>query len=113
MNTSKLSPSLSERLEHAGGDESIDLVVELRPLSTEQTDASSRGERIASLRGAFQREAAPVEAAIRAAGGEVLNGIWINRTILARIPTEFVTCMAELDGVFALDLPRPAEPGMS
>ncbi len=109
MNTSKLSPGLLERLEHAREGELVDLVVELQPLPVGQTDDASRAERIASLREAFQREASPVEAAVRSAGGEVLGSAWINQSLRVRMPAGSVALLAELDRVSLLDSPRLLE----
>lgn len=109
MDATKVSPGLARSLEHAGGDELVELVVELQPIAAVPARAAPRAERIASLREAFQREAAPVEAAIRSGGGEVVGAAWINQMLRARVPAGCVAGLAALDEVLLLDVPRPLE----
>jgi hypothetical protein len=105
MNPAKISASLADRLASAA-DGDVELIVELQPIPPSQIDAASREDYIATLRDAFEREAAPVQAAIQAAGGEVLGGAWLNQTLRARMPAEKVQSLADLDEVALLDLPR-------
>jgi hypothetical protein len=105
MNVTKVSFSLADRLVNGpGGD--IELVVELQPIPPSQFDAASHEDYIAMLRDAFEREAAPVEAAILSAGGEVLGGAWLNQTLRARMPAGKVRDLAGISEIALLDLPR-------
>jgi len=104
MAPSKLSESLRERLAIAAAGEMLEIVLELQPIPLPRE--GSRAERIAWLRAAFEREAEPVAAAIRAASGEVLGLAWVNQTILARVPARRVARLAELDQISVADLPR-------
>lgn len=109
MNASKISAPLADHLASAPeGD--VELIVELQPISPSQVGAGSREDYIATLRDAFEREAAPVEAVIRAGGGEVLGGAWINQTLRARVPAGNVRDLAGLGEVALLDLPRALVP---
>ncbi len=96
----KLTPALQARVAEAP-DELIDVVVELQPATAADAGA---------LRAAFDSSAAPVLAAIDAAGGEVLGQAWINQTVRARVPAEHVEDVAGLDPVMAVDVPHRIEP---
>ena len=111
MNASKLSRELADRLAGARSGEVVDVVVELQPRSFARDAAASRAERVAAAREAFRREAAPVETAIRSAGGEVLGAAWINQTVRARIPADRIARLAELAEVHLLDVPRALKLG--
>lgn len=103
MGDTKLSPALEARAaESPAPDELIDVVVELEPVA----DASDAG----ALRAAFDRSAAPVLDAIRAAGGEVLGQAWINQTVRARVPAERLEDVAGLAPVMVVDVPHRIEP---
>ncbi len=109
MTSMKISAALVDHLANTS-DVNVELVVELKPAEPSHVGASSREERIARLREAFEREAAPVEAAIRSAGGKVLERAWLNQTVRARVPRTAVEVLAALDEVFLLDLPRALQP---
>lgn len=106
MTAAKLSRVLAERVDQAAPGEVLDLVVELHPRRVESAPGASREERIAPVRDAFQRDAAPVEAAIQALGGEVVDAAWINQTVRARLPAAGVARLAELSQVVMLDVAR-------
>ena len=105
MSPPKISASLADRLAN-GPEGNVELIVELQPIPPTQIGAGAREEYIATLREAFEREAAPVEAAIQEAGGEVLAGAWLNQTLKVRVPAEKVADLAAIDEVVLLDLPR-------
>lgn len=109
MNNLKLSQSLVRRLEKAEEGEVVDLVLELQPIAPPPAAGVSRAEAIAQMREAFDREAAPVAAAIEGAGGQVTDSVWINQTLRASIPAGGVGSLADLDGVLLLDLSRAVE----
>ena len=109
MNKLKLSQSLVRRLEEAEAGELVDLVLELQPVAPPSATGVSRAEAIAQMREAFDREAAPVAAAIEGAGGHVTDSVWINQTLRASIPAGGVGPLTDLGAVLLLDLSRAVE----
>jgi hypothetical protein len=103
----KVSARLSERLHAEPALETVEVIVELRPLRP--ADTGSRKDRIAALRDEFELEAAPVADRIAEVGGEVLGTAWINQTVRGRIPPSAVERVAAADAVISIDLPRPLE----
>lgn len=106
MNASKLSPSLKKRLDRAAPGEMIEVVVELHPTPILEGAAADRDERIAALHDAFAQRAAPLEAVVRASGGEVTGAVWLNETIRARVPAATVAALSGHPEVMLVDLPR-------
>jgi hypothetical protein len=111
MNNVKLSDTLARRLEEAGEGDVVELIVELCPSEPLSAAGASRVESIAGMKAAFERDMAPVEAAIESAGGQVTGAAWINQTLQARIPAAQVGPLAQLDSVLLLDLARALERG--
>ncbi len=111
MNTSKLTPDLTNRLTQAAVDDVLDIVLELDPKpEPEVATPQSRSEQIALRKEKFSRDVVPVEETIREVGGEVVDRAWINQTVLARVPARGVEELSEIDKVAALDVPRTLEP---
>lgn len=104
---SKVTPGLAARQASASPEDLIDVVVELRPSPGE----ARRGRAaIDERKSAFERESAPVEEAVRQAGGQVLGAVWLNQTLKVRVPARALDQLSSLAPVQALDVPRPLSP---
>lgn len=108
MTDPKISAALSDALAGAADDAMVDVVVELVPEAAPA--GPSRAERMAALQSGFASEAAPVEDAIRRAGGEVVGRAWLNQTLLARVPAPAVDAVCRLRQVRRMDRARRLEP---
>jgi hypothetical protein len=106
MDAQKVTPALAQRLASAGVGESLVVVIELRPLPPSELDHGSRAERISRLRHVFERQAGVVEAAVAAAGGEVLNTVWLNQSIVVRVSAGALGELTHAEEVRRIDLPR-------
>jgi hypothetical protein len=107
---SKVTEELLEALERSDASEMLDVVIELRPENEPKTrQPQSRAEKIAVLKENFIRDLAPVEEAVRDAGGELTGQAWINRTVRARVPTECVKKLSEQEQVAKVDVPHAIE----
>ena len=88
----------------------LDVVIELRPENEPKTrQPQNRAEKIATLKENFIRDLAPVEQAVRDAGGELTGQAWINRTVRARVPSECLKQLSEQEQVAKLDVPHAIE----
>jgi len=104
---SKVTEELLEALQKAEASEMLDVVIELRPENEPGAQQpQSRAEKIAALKENFIRDLAPVEQAVRNAGGELTGQAWINRTVRARVPTDCVKQLSEHEHVAKLDVPH-------
>lgn len=103
----KVTARLSERLGSEPAVDTVEVIVELRPLRPAGT--GTRKDRIAALRDEFDVEVRPVADRIAEVGGEVLGTAWINQTVRGRIPSSAVERVAAVDAVVSIDLPRPLE----
>src|SRR6185503_11946439 len=103
---SKVTEELRTMLERFEASEILDVVIELRPENEPKTrQPQTRAEKIATLKKNFSRDLAPVEEAIRNAGGELTGQAWINRTVRARVPTDCVKQLSEHEHIAKLDVP--------
>jgi len=107
---SKVSEQLRKALEQSEASEMLDVVIELRPENQPTTrQPQTRAEKIAALKENFNRDLAPVEQAVRNAGGELTGQAWINRTVRARVPTDCVKQLSEHEQVAKVDVPHAIE----
>lgn len=109
--STKISEKLTEKLENTGTSDLLDVIIELYPRaeSAATSHAQSRSEKIAAMKESFTRNVAPVEEAVRKAGGEVTGHAWINQTVRARVPADRVRELSEHERVAVLDAPHPIE----
>jgi hypothetical protein len=110
--TNKLTEKLAEKLEKMDASDLLEIILELGSKSESSSQPSaeetrSRGEKIAALKEAFSRYAAPIEEAVRRAGGEVTGRAWINKTMRARVPAQSVKELSQHEEIAALDTPNP------
>jgi hypothetical protein len=106
----KVTEQLRKELERSEASDMVDVVIELRAESGPRAQqAQTRAEKIATLKDNFIRDLAPVEQAVRNAGGELTGQAWINRTVRARVPTDCVKQLSEHDQVAKVDLPHALE----
>lgn len=103
-----LGRQLTERIAIADAAEPVEVVIELA--GSTPTSAGSRQERIAAARTAFENDLDAVRGTIAAAGGEVLEAAWINRTVRGSVPAGALAELAADERVAAIDLPRRLEP---
>jgi hypothetical protein len=108
---SKLSEQLVEQLRRSDAPDMLDVIIELSSRDEPKaTPAQSRSEKITALKETFSRNVAPVEDAVRKAGGELTGHAWINRTVRARVPIKSVEELSEHEHVAKLDVPHALEP---
>jgi len=106
----KVTEQLRKELERSEASEMLDVVIELRPENEPKTrQPQNRAEKIATLKENFIRDLAPVEQAVRDAGGELTGQAWINRTVRARVPSECLKQLSEQEQVAKLDVPHAIE----
>ena len=104
---SKVTEQLLEALEKSDASELVDVVIELRPENEPKAQQpQSRAEKIATLKENFMRDLAPIEEAVRNAGGELTGQAWINRTVRARVPTDCVKQLSEQEQIAKVDVPH-------
>ncbi len=103
-----LGRQLAERIAAADAAEPVEVVIELA--GTTPAGSGSRQERIAEARTAFEADLDAVRGTIAAAGGEVLDAAWINRTVRGSVPAGALAQLAADDRVAAIDLPRRLDP---
>lgn len=115
--TNKLTDKLAEKLEETDASDLLEIILELgsqaESAQPPTEEKRSRGEKIASLKEAFSRDAAPIEEAVRKAGGEVTGRAWINKTMRARVPAQSVKELSEHEKIAALDTPSPIKPDVA
>jgi hypothetical protein len=117
--TNKLTEKLAEKLEKTDASDLLEIILELgskSESSSQQPSAQetrSRGEKIAALKEAFSRDAAPIEEAVRRVGGEVTGRAWINKTMRARVPAQSVKELSQHEEIAALDTPNPLKPDVA
>lgn len=109
MVAEKISPTLAESMSKTGGDDCLEVIVELEPAKVRDLPGS-RAERISQLKESFARQAEPLLQQIRAMGGEVDDvpkQAWINGSLRARVPRKMIPTLAEQSQVVRVDLPHP------
>ena len=105
----KVGPSLARRIAAADAQGQVEVVIELTG-DVEVPADGTRQQRIAAARSSFERDVAAVSDRIEAAGGEVLETAWLNRTLRGRLPAATVVRVAADDAVAAIDLPHTIQP---
>ena len=105
-----ISEKLAEELEKRESSEVLEVILELRPRASSTKEASSRTEKIAALKEAFNRAVAPLEEVLRKLGGEVTQRAWINYTLRARVPAERLKELAEHEEIAVVDVPHRLTP---
>ena len=104
----KVAPRLAELLDELDPPEPVEVVIELTGPAPATT--GSRAERVAAARSSFSHDLAAVRATIVAAGGEVLDSAWLNRTVRSRVPAAGIAAVAADGAVAAVDLSHRIEP---
>ena len=99
---SNITSDLAARLDAAGSDDLLDVIVELEAGPDDAPD-------MAAAKAAFSRAAKPVTEIVAGLGGEVVEGAWINHTLHARVPAGRVPDVAGADGVAAVDVPHAVQ----
>jgi hypothetical protein len=61
----------------------------------------------------MSKDFAPVKTAINGLGGEVVGFVWLNRTILAKVPAYQIRELANIDNVHLIDLPHSLQIGQA
>lgn len=92
--------------------EPVEVVIELAgaPVtSSGPATSGSRAERVAAAQAAFDRDVDAVRRTVAAAGGEVLDTVWLNRTVRGRVPAGGIAAVAADERVAVVDLPRRIE----
>src|SRR5829696_1729764 len=97
-----VTPKLAAEVDAADSSNLLDVVVELEGGGEEADDMAAAKE-------AFARAVEPVAEVIAGAGGQVLEGAWINQTLRARVPARAVSHLAGTDGVSVVDVPHRLE----
>jgi hypothetical protein len=97
----KVTPELGEAADKAAG--LLDVIVELEP-------PEERTHSMDTARAAFERDAEPVIATISKMGGEVTDGVWLNRTLRAKVPPRGLAELSDHASISALDVPHAIKP---
>lgn len=84
----------------------VEVVIELNPVNFQTHTSVSQKEKMAIVKEAFNKAIKPLEKIINNKGGNILHSAWINQTIKARIPTQFISDLANENSVATIDLPR-------
>jgi hypothetical protein len=108
MPDAKITPALADTVADQRDDDLVEIVVELAAAAPPVT--GTRAARVEAMKSGFAAEAAPVEEAIRRAGGEVVSRAWLNQTMVARVPCGALDDVCRLGEVRRLDRPRRLEP---
>lgn len=109
MSLNKLSQDLNESLRGRTGEDFVDVVVEIAGRPPMESPSTSRAQRIAARKEAFERRVAPVAEQIRQLGGEVSGQAWINCSVRARVPKRGLASLSESAEVSRIDLPHKIE----
>lgn len=105
MHVPKATGELDERLEALGGDDWLEVILELQPPASQpETESRSRAEKIAARKNAFRQLAEPLATLIASCGGEVTGEVWLNNTLRARVPARCLPKLGASDRVSALDV---------
>ena len=108
VSASKLSTALLSRKAMAAPDDLIEVVVEMRPTAVAAAAPGKAGIEARKL--AFDRDSAPIDEAVRKAGGRVLGRVWLNHTLKALVPARALDGLSGLTVIQALDVPTPLRP---
>lgn len=108
MGGAKITPALAERLRGCAPASPVDVVVEMCP-APPPAPSLSRGERVHAIRESFEAAVAPVADAVTALGGTVTAAVWLNQTLLVRVPADAVGKLDAIDAVQRIDVPHPVE----
>jgi hypothetical protein len=103
----KVTARLAADAQNRNDDDQLDVVVELTPSHEPSGAATTRQQKIAARKAAFDSDAAPIKQAIEDLGGEVLDEAWLNHTIRSRVPKKVLDDLADNDSIVALDVPEP------
>lgn len=101
----KISPPLQRKAAAASPSEMVEVVVELVPGGLAPAGAP-QADRTRGLDQAFKKRASPVEDAIRDAGGQILEHLWISDCLRARVPASALQGLAGVDLVSLIDVPH-------
>jgi hypothetical protein len=101
----RLTNELRAHLDTASADALVEVILEIRPATESVAPGASRPSRIAAGRQQFVDTVAPLQDRIQLLGGQVLEQVWLNHTLRARVPAHTVTQLAEAECVTAVDVP--------
>ena len=103
--TPKLSPALAAQRAAAAPDDLITVVVELRAPAVHRGPAGRSA--IEARKAVFERDSAPVDEAVRHAGGRIVDTVWLNHTLKALVPARSLDDLSRLAVIQAMDVPSP------
>jgi hypothetical protein len=102
----RITPDLATRVRHVGPTDVVQVVVELQPTEPTRVPGLSRKDQISNAKKVLSVDFDAVKENIHRLGGEVLDYVWLNQTILAEVPAGQVSQIARLDRVHLVDLPH-------
>lgn len=108
----KVSTRLAQQIESGTSENNLlDVIIELEHESTDcpRNDSKSRSERITERKESFARISTPVENVISEIGGTILEKVWLNHTLRAKVPVAGLKTVSELKEVEILDAPHNLE----
>ena len=105
----KVRNRLAQRIDATNAQGDVEVVIELSGAAEPLAGGGTRQERIAAAKSSVERDLAAVSDRIRAAGGEVFETAWLNKTLRGRLPAATVARIAEDDAIAAIDLPHAIE----
>lgn len=108
MGEPKITPELAQKLRGCPPASPVEVVVEMCPLAPPEA-ALSRAERIDALKAGFEAIAQPVAHAVEQLGGEITGMVWLNQTLLIRIPADAVDKLDSVEEIRRIDVPHRIE----
>ena len=103
----KISPALTDRLSRTTPTELVEIVLELIPPPPPVAAASPSRRDLVALKDAFAVESLPIEQIIDQVGGVVLERLWLNHTLKARVPAARLDQLVGSPRIVAIDVARP------
>jgi len=101
---SKIGPNLAQKLETAGPNEAIEVIVQLQPPA--RPEVGSRAERVTALKKGFDRNFARLTQRVSADGGQILGTAWINSTVRALLTPRQIRTLGTDQFITEIDSPR-------
>jgi hypothetical protein len=102
----RITTELATVLNDLGPTRLVEVVVELRSAKADKIPGLSRKDQIKHAKNLFSANFDAVKQNIQQLGGEVLDSVWLNQTILASVPAGQVPKLASSDNVNLVDLPH-------
>lgn len=105
MSNDKVTDNLKNYLQNCQPVSNIEVIIELAPSSNHlDSPGAQRTEKIELRKKSFLQETESVTELIRNQGGDVLDSLWLNKTVKAKIPANCIPELTRLKEVNVIDL---------